>query len=265
MTNKTQSKGARSAPRATGGGSGNRARATAPASRSARKGTPMAAASAAPAAAQPKSAVRVAPARAKARKRQKQGFPVPLWAIAGVGTLVVVLVLLVLASQQTPQQVTNTNAPIVGQAAPDFSVDSTDGTNYTLSKLKGQVVMLEFMAPWCPHCQADAPMFAQLYTSYKDKGVQILGINATPYGKNYEQGDNSLITVDDMKWFATTYNVPFPLLFNKSLSVANDYAVQAFPTVYIVDKTSKIHAHLIYPFDATSLGSALDAALAAGG
>jgi peroxiredoxin len=44
-------------------------------------------------------------------------------------------------------------APVVGQAAPDFSVQDTSGRQVALAQLKGKVVVLEWTNPGCPFVQ----------------------------------------------------------------------------------------------------------------
>ena len=124
----------------------------------------------------------------------------------------------------------------VGQPAPDFSVQDAAGKDYTLSAYKGNPVVLEFMATWCPHCQDDAPVFTKLNDTYAPKGVQVWGVNATPVGHDH----TSPVTTDDLKWFQETYKTTYPLLFDKALKSTTDYGVNSYPSVYIVDKDGKI-------------------------
>ena len=45
----------------------------------------------------------------------------------------------------------------VGDMAPDFTITYTDGTEFTLSELRGKVVMLQFTASWCGICRGEMP------------------------------------------------------------------------------------------------------------
>ena len=101
----------------------------------------------------------------------------------------------------------------VGQPAPDFTVQDVTGKDYTLSAYKGNPVVLEFMATWCPHCQENAPVYTKLHDTYASKGVQVWGVNATPVGHDH----TSPVTTDDLKWFQDTYKTTYPLLFDKAL------------------------------------------------
>ena len=45
----------------------------------------------------------------------------------------------------------------VGDAAPDFTLQMTDGSTFTLSEQRGKVVMLQFTAGWCGICREEMP------------------------------------------------------------------------------------------------------------
>lgn len=126
----------------------------------------------------------------------------------------------------------------VGAVAPAFSLPGADGKTYNLADYKGKVVMVEFFAPWCPHCQDDAPIFNAVADKYKGKDVQVLAVSASPRGKD----NKSDITMDDITWFRDEFKVTFPMLFDKGLKSAGDYSVMFYPTVYIIDKEGKIAA-----------------------
>src|SRR5436190_7451903 len=148
-----------------------------------------------------------------------------------------------------------------GETAPDFTLPDPNGTNYSLSQFKGKTVLLEFFATWCPHCQNDAPMMNQLDAAYKDKNVQVLGVNASPYGHNYENKDPSAVTKDDIVWFRDTFTVTFPLLMDPNVGTAVWYGVSGYPTVYIVDKDGKVAMRPKYPFKYEDLAADLDEVL----
>jgi peroxiredoxin len=133
----------------------------------------------------------------------------------------------------------------LGTVAPDFNLPAPDGKTYSLSQYKGKVVMLELFAPWCPHCQADAPAMNEVYEKYKDKGVQVIAVSASPYGRTYEEDlaankNPAPISLEDVTWFRDTYKVNFPILFDKDIKVGKDYGLAFYPTIYIIDKDGKI-------------------------
>jgi len=159
-----------------------------------------------------------------------------------------------------------TGPATTGNPAPDFTLPATDNTPHTLSAQKGKVVLVEFMAPWCPHCQDDAPEFNKLHDAYKDKGVQIYAVSATTFGKDYRPPDvKPPITMQDMIWFRDTFNVQYPMLFDPDLKASNAFNIEYYPTVFIVDKAGNIFGKYLAeqekPLTAENLGAELDKAL----
>lgn len=140
--------------------------------------------------------------------------------------------------QQSSGQVDPNDPPKLaeGTDAPDFSLPATDGNTYKLSDYRGKVVLLEFMAPWCPHCRADAPIFNQVAETFKGQDVQLFAVSATPDNKDR----NGPISMADLTWFRDEYKVTYPMLFDQPLAAATAYKVYYYPTVYVVNKEGKI-------------------------
>ncbi|HET9496180.1 MAG TPA: peroxiredoxin family protein [Chloroflexia bacterium] len=174
---------------------------------------------------------------------KKSGFRLRPLDIALILGGIIVVGIIVMSALSAPAQAIDPNATItnstkvpVGQPAPDFTLQDPEGNSYTLSAQKGKVVLLEFMATWCPHCQNEAPMYDRLLQKYKDRGVEIWGINATPRNRT----QTGAATVDDLKWFRETYNTQVPLLFDKTLGSANAYGITGYPQVYLIDKQGNV-------------------------
>jgi len=64
----------------------------------------------------------------------------------------------------------------IGAAAPDFTVRDSDRT-ITLSQFKGQVVVLNFWATWCPPCIEEMPSLVQMQQRMKARGVTVLAVS----------------------------------------------------------------------------------------
>lgn len=64
-----------------------------------------------------------------------------------------------------------------GKAAPDFTLPDPQDNKLSLSSLKGKVVLIDFWASWCKPCIASIPDMKQIYTEYKNKGFEILGVS----------------------------------------------------------------------------------------
>ena len=64
--------------------------------------------------------------------------------------------------------------------APDFSQADPSGKLIKLSALRGQYVLLDFWASWCPPCRAENPVLVQAYRRYKGKKFTILSVSLDP-------------------------------------------------------------------------------------
>lgn len=145
-------------------------------------------------------------------------------------------------SKFSPGQLKDSNVPLIaGKAAPGFALPAQQGGNYSLSQYHGQVVLLEFFAPWCPHCRNEVTVLNQIASVDRGQGVQVLSVSASPYGYNYEAtGDKTAIAMKDIQQFVDNFHVTYPALFDPSLNAANAYGVIGYPQMYIVDRNGTI-------------------------
>ncbi|GGB40159.1 thiol:disulfide interchange protein tlpA [Lentibacillus populi] len=115
----------------------------------------------------------------------------------------------------------------VGNAAPDFQLKTLSGKNVKLSDYRGQRVMVNFWATWCPPCRAEMP---DLEKFHQNKDVVILAVNLT----QTEQG------MQEVQNFVDEFNLTFPILLDENIEVANTYAIRPIPTSFMVDSNGII-------------------------
>ncbi len=134
-------------------------------------------------------------------------------------------------------QANQSTALAPGKVGPNFTLPAEQGGTISLSQFRGQVVVLEFFAPWCPHCRNEVSTLNSLAHAYAAQGVEVLSVTATPYGFNYEAtGDTSPISMADVRQFVSQFHVSYPALLDTSLKAGNAYGVGGFPQLFVLDR-----------------------------
>lgn len=123
------------------------------------------------------------------------------------------------AGQETPQGKTPPVQAV--DLAPDFSGSTLEGNTVNLSDHRGQVVVIDFWATWCPPCREAIPKLSELAREYEGKGVVILGVSSESPQK--------------VKAFWTRYTPGYTTLVVRD-SVFAAYNVRGIPTLCIVDQ-----------------------------
>lgn len=77
------------------------------------------------------------------------------------------------------QALVNQENTAAGKMFVDFEVTNLDGTPAKLSDYvgKGKYVLADFWASWCGPCRAEVPTIKDIYKTYNDQGLVVLGIN----------------------------------------------------------------------------------------
>lgn len=114
-------------------------------------------------------------------------------------------------------------APAVGFAAPEFELLAADGEPIRLSELHGKPVVLNFWASWCAPCRAEMPALQTIAGRYEDKGLVVVGVNAT-----------ATDSVTKAVEFASLNGVGFPIVFDHNNAVNAEYLVRSLPTTFFI-------------------------------
>lgn len=116
----------------------------------------------------------------------------------------------------------------VGDLAPDFQLTTIDGESVVLSEYRGQRVMLNFWATWCPPCRAEMPDMERFYQGHD---VLVLAVNLT-------QTEES---IEDIRQFVEDYNLTFMIpLDEENPSVSSTYEIRPIPTTFMIDSKGVI-------------------------
>jgi len=123
--------------------------------------------------------------------------------------------------------------PLEGKAAPAFKLQDMKGKTHILEQYKGNAVILDFWATFCPPCQKEMPVLQKISAKWEPKGVIILTINSS--GEPEEK----------IKGFMNRFNLSLPVLLDKTGNVGEAYNVQFIPQLVLVDKSGIIKKVII--------------------
>lgn len=113
--------------------------------------------------------------------------------------------------------------------ASDFELENMDEEKRKLSDYRGQVVLLNFWATWCPPCVREMPSMERLQQEIGVEGFKVIALN------QMEDADDVFAFTGQLEVDPT-----FELLFDKTSKVSRDYAVRGLPTTYLIDKKGYI-------------------------
>jgi cytochrome c biogenesis protein CcmG/thiol:disulfide interchange protein DsbE len=137
-------------------------------------------------------------------------------------------------SPQAASANSQASSPREGYLAPDFTLDLLGGGQVTLSSLRGQVVMVNLWASWCPPCRFEMPAIEKVYRSYKDLGLVVLGVNTI--FQDSEAGAAA---------FVSQYGLTFSIPLDRDGSVSTRYALRALPTTFFIDREGVIRSVVV--------------------
>ncbi len=120
-------------------------------------------------------------------------------------------------------------APRKGFLAPDFTLETISGKTYTLSTLRGNVVIVNLWASWCIPCREEMPAIQRVYEEYKDRGLAVLAVNSTVQDE---------VTAVDA--FVAEFGLTFPVLMDYDGAVSRLYHLVALPTTYFIGRDGVI-------------------------
>jgi peroxiredoxin len=129
------------------------------------------------------------------------------------------------------ERLTAMKAVSVGQKAPDFTMNDTNGNPVSLSsKLGPKLLLIDFWAAWCNPCRQENPNVVKVYNEFHKKGFDVLGVSLDQKKEDWLKA----IADDKLTW---THLSDLKYWGNEAAKL---YAVNSIPSNFLLDETGTI-------------------------
>lgn len=155
----------------------------------------------------------------------RKAFPLLLF---GLGLSLIATSVYFLLRERTPQTDLSTVPAKVRFPAPELTLTDIRGVSRSLADYRGQVVLVNLWATWCPPCKEEMPTLQAFYDKYKESGFVIVAIN---------DGDPKA----DVLQFVKDYELTFPVWLDPTY-IATEQAFNTLnlPTSFVIDRSGTI-------------------------
>jgi len=133
---------------------------------------------------------------------------------------------LVRAAEKAEADKNNKPAAVI----PNFTLKDFQGKPWSLAAAKdSKLVVVAFLGVECPLVQLYAERLDKMSRNYKDRGVVFVGINSNQHD-----------SLAEMAHFARTHKISFPLLKDPGNVVADEFAAERTPEVFVLDSKRRV-------------------------
>jgi peroxiredoxin len=157
------------------------------------------------------------------------------WKRLAASLILVVLVAACSESGAAAPQGVNT-----GNVARDFTLETVEGNSVSLKDHRGQVVLINFWATWCPPCRAEIPDLQSTYLERREDGFVVLGVNVEE-------------PLAEVQQFMDEMEMTYPVLLDEGGQVLQTYRANGLPMSVIVDSEGVIQVRHVGYLTASQL------------
>lgn len=140
-------------------------------------------------------------------------------------------------------------APLPGHPAPAIALDTPDGRRVSLGDLRGQVVLVNVWATWCPPCRAEMPAIQAAQDQYRDQGFVVLAVNMRE-------------SAEDVRAFITERGLTFETLLDSDGQVSAAYQARVVPSSFFVDRRGVVRTVYRGPLPPSAIAGTVEQLLA---
>ena len=77
---------------------------------------------------------------------------------------------------RAPETDADTPSPLLGKAAPDFTLVDLSGKKVSLKDFKGHPLLVNFWGTYCDPCKIEMPWLEELHKKYASQGFEVVGV-----------------------------------------------------------------------------------------
>jgi peroxiredoxin len=125
------------------------------------------------------------------------------------------------------------------QAIPDFSLPNLQGNQVNIRDHRGQVILLNFWATWCPNCRQEGSSLQKLYNQYQSRGVIFYRISSKE-------------KAETIKNFLEKESLNVPVLIDKTGQTERLFGVWVHPTTYLINRQALVSYRTMGAIDWTN-------------
>lgn len=120
----------------------------------------------------------------------------------------------------------------VGAKYVNVELTQPDGKQMSLAELMAgkKLTIVDFWASWCPPCRAEIPGLVKLYNEYKDKGLQVVGIDV--WEREEGKGEEAVKNL----------SINYPVMYGGDRETTSLYGIMAIPVILVIDSEGTIIA-----------------------
>jgi len=125
--------------------------------------------------------------------------------------------------------------------APALTLSSLDGQEHSLADYRGQVVLVNLWATWCPPCKAEMPTLEAYYGAHAADGFTIIAVN---------DGDAE----DDVKAFVQEYALTFQVWLDPTYEATERaFKTLNLPSSFVIDREGQVRLRWVGEIDRATL------------
>ena len=159
-----------------------------------------------------------------------------IWIIAAAGLIAILAASVALRHSRA--RVTHTDSGTIH--APDFTLQTIQGTAVHLSDYQGKVILLDFWATWCAPCKQEIPRFVEWQHQYGAQGLQVIGLSL----------DDTSEPVQD---YARSININYPVALANEQVASRYGGILGVPVNFVIARDATIVAKHVGETDLSRL------------